>query len=159
MLLFCFIFGACTNSARPKDAISKINDACPSLRVPTATKDVNNTETDTVEVYGPNAIFLLMTPGESANQKDVDSEEADDTAYYSSEAQKFLEKQGIKTIGSQGSIFVFTKADGEKKIIRRSEGAARASSMILFDGKKDPKIIFPIDIESEYNAYFLNNGK
>ena len=105
------------------------------------------------------AIFIEPDSSEVEQMKREVGEEnfyigSDDNGYYYYLARKFSEKQNLPVINPSNRYLKFIGINNAVFCFDTKAKAARGWTTILFRPDSLPKIINPVDIESEYKLYF-----
>lgn len=111
-----------------------------------------------MQVKGMSAVFYSPDSIEIEKLKSKVGEDnfyqiVDDNNYYNSEAMKELEKNGIKVVVTDNRYIEFLKDDGRTSLIDKVS-LEEKWGVILFDGKKEPLSVSPVDIASDIKKYF-----
>ena len=80
---------------------------------------------------------------------------ADDSQFYLAESRHFMDSMKVTTKDSDQRILVFTKNNGERKIIDLYSGEL-IWGIYLFDGKQDPKSIDIVMPADDFHKYFTD---
>jgi len=81
---------------------------------------------------------------------------ADDNNFYQSEASDFLKQKNIKVVHPKTRYLKFKTATGNEFNFDTKSKANKGWLTIFFDPKKEaPVIMSPVDIDLEYESFFI----
>ncbi len=81
---------------------------------------------------------------------------ADDAMWHVAKAREFLEQQGLETIDTDNRFISFILENGKTTTLK-TESLEPIWGLILFDGKKEPFVTYPVDATYDYKRYLKQN--
>jgi hypothetical protein len=119
---------------------------------------LNENSIKSFQVKGRCAVFYSPDSIEIEHLKNKIGEDnfygvVDDNNYYNSEAMKILESKNIKIIITDNRYIEFIKDNGQTTLLDKKSFEAKWG-VILFDGKKEPLSVNPVEIAPDVEKYF-----